>query len=218
MSRLGTRAFVFVILAAVAFADPLSAQESGSSRAACFRISAAPECRGYWIVETQFVTPLTSSEQIYPFRGSVPVFDDNNVEFNLGYMINATPTLSLGGAVALGSGSGGVPDGARARLRWWARDGLSLEAEGGIVRTNLGSWVGTPLVGPSVGVRANFNDFGALLLRYDRVEVPADGVWSGGPASALSGGVGVSSGAAVAAGALIGVGLVVILIALGAGS
>lgn len=179
----------------------------------CFRVSPAPQCSTYWLIEVQGVVPVGSSRQTDAFRGDVAVFDDNNLEFNLGHMWNVRPDLSAGGAIALGSGSGGIPDGARARLRWWTWPSLSLELEGGIVRTNLGSWIGTPVSGPSVGIRANFRDVGALLLRYDRIEVPADDNWAGGPASGVSFGASASGGGAIAVSALIGLAIALLVFA-----
>lgn len=181
----------------------------------CFHIRPAPACRGYWIIETQGVVPIASTEQTEILSGPRPIFDDNNVEFNVGYMVNLGPTLSAGGAVVLGSGSGGVPDGARARVRWWVHDAWSLALEGGVVRTNLGSRVGSPLLGRSLGVRANYREFAALLLRYDAVDVPNGEGWSGGPASGWSVGAATSGSGAVAAGALIGVGMLALLVLIG---
>jgi len=193
---------------------PLVAQSTSDTagRAACFRIRPAPACRSYWLVEVQGVVPVASSTQSDAIRGTVSVFDDNNLEFNLGHMLNVASELSLGGAVTLGSGSGGVPDGVRARVRWWMAPAVSLELEGGVLRTNLGSWVGSPLMGPSMGLRANLLDVGAVLLRYDRVDVPSDGRWSGGPASSLSLGASASSGHAVVVSAIIGLGLTVLML------
>lgn len=207
-------------LALGAGATPSVAQSpSGpAGRAACFRIRPAPACRSYWLVEVQGVVPVASSTQSDAFRGNVSVFDDNNLEFNLGHMFNVTSGLSLGGAVTLGSGSGGVPDGARARVRWWTARAVSLELEAGVVRTNLGSWVGSPLVGPSLGVRANLFDVGAVLLRYDRVDVPSEGRWAGGPASGVSMGASASSGSALVVSAIIGLGLAILMLTFPGGS
>ncbi|HSM03202.1 MAG TPA: hypothetical protein VK858_01220 [Longimicrobiales bacterium] len=199
-------------------ASPLTGQEDDGGSLSCFTIRALPECRGYLVVEVQGVFPVASTSQGYAGVVGTPpqsrrVFRDSNLEFNLGYMVNATSALSLGGALTLGSGSGGVPDGARARARWWMHPRLSVELEAGVHRTNLGSFVGSPLTGPSVAGRLNVRDLGAVFLRYDRVDVPADGRWAGGPASAVSVGAGASSGAALVSGALIGlavIGLVLI--------
>jgi hypothetical protein len=88
---------------------PLGAQQGQdeADRLACFRIRPLPACRGYWLVEVQGVVPIASTKQTDVFRGSVDVFDDNNLEFNLGYMLNVSRSLSGGGAIVLGSGSGG---------------------------------------------------------------------------------------------------------------
>lgn len=195
-------------------ATPLVAQSPSDTadRAGCFRIRPAPACRSYWLVEVQGVVPVASSSQPDAIRGTVSVFDDNNLEFNLGHMLNVTSELSLGGAVTLGSGSGGVPDGVRARVRWWMAPEVSLEFEGGVLRTNLGSWVGSPLMGPSIGLRVNLFDVGAVLLRYDQVDVPSDGRWSGGPASGISLGASASSGNAVVVSTIIGLGLTVLML------
>ena len=215
-----SRAARWLVVGVALVSTPLGAQQGQdeADRLACFRIRPLPACRGYWLVEVQGVVPIASTKQTDVFRGSVDVFDDNNLEFNLGYMLNVSRSLSGGGAIVLGSGSGGIPDGARARLRWWTREKLSLELEGGILRTNLGSWVGSPLVGPSIGVRANLYDIGALLVRYDRVEVPADEPWAGGAASGLSLGASASSGGALVVSTLIGLGLVLMMFALSGGT
>jgi hypothetical protein len=64
-------------------------------------------------------------------------------------------------------------------------------------------------VGPS--------DIGAFLLRYDRVDVPSDDRWSGGPASGFSLGAGASSGGAVVVSALIGLSVALLVFALPGG-
>jgi hypothetical protein len=79
-----------LVLGASLMSTPVGAQQSQAEaqRLTCFRISSLPTCRGYWLVEVQGVTPLASTKQTDAFRGSVDVFDDNNLEFNLGYMLN----------------------------------------------------------------------------------------------------------------------------------
>ena len=198
---------------------PVEGQDSAApgSRFVCFRIQAAPQCRSYWIAEVQGVFPVSSSSQGFRYGGGAPetrraVFDDKNLEVNLGYMVNATARMSLGAALAVGSGSGGVPDGARARFRWWVTPGMSVGFEAGIVRTNLGSWVGSPLIGPSAGARLNYRDIGSLLVRFDHVNIPADESWSGGGASGVSVGASASGGGALVAGGLIGLGLLVLVL------
>lgn len=219
MPRLLTRACLLLSAVLLVPASPLTAQEEVEAGGiACFRIHPAPRCRSYWIVEVQGVFPVYSSTQTHDFRGTVDVFDDRNLEFNLGHMVNVTPGISAGAALVLGSGSGGVPDGVRGRVRWWATPGASLELEGGVLWTNLGSGVGSPLAGPSVGARLNVRDMGAVFLRYDRVNVPSDGPWSGGPASALSVGASASSGGAIIVSALIGLGLLVLVLVAPGGS
>ena len=121
-----TTRWLILGVASIALGAPLEAQvnQTESAGIACFRIRPAPFCRSYWIVEVQGVFPVASSMQTQFSGGQgapgieVDVFADNNLEFNLGHMINASSKVSVGGAVVLGSGSGGVPDGARARVRW----------------------------------------------------------------------------------------------------
>ena len=81
-----------------------------------------------------------------------------------------------------------------------------------MVRTNLGSLVGSPLMGPSAGLRLNYRDIGSVLVRFDRVNIPADESWSGGGASGVSVGASASSGAALLSGGLIGLGLLVLVL------
>lgn len=217
----GTTRWLIFGVAWLALAAPLEAQTNatGSAGIGCLRIRPAPFCRSYWIVEVGGVFPVASSKQTDRARGSaVDVFADNNLEFNLGHMINASSTVSVGGIVALGSGSGGVPDGARARVRWWATPKDSFELEAGIVRTNLGSRVGSPLMGPSIGVRLTLREpaEAAVFIRYDRVNVPAElGSWEGGSAWGVSLGASVSGGEAVVVSGLIGLGGLLLVLILG---
>ena len=221
-----TTRWLILGVASIALGAPLEAQvnQTESAGIACFRIRPAPFCRSYWIVEVQGVFPVASSMQTQFSGGQgapgieVDVSADNNLEFNLGHMINASSKVSVGGAVVLGSGSGGVPDGARARVRWWATPGASFELEAGVVRTNLGRGLSPPLVGPSLGARLNLRDAGAVLIRYDRVKVPSDDQWSGGSAWGLSLGASASSGRAVVISGLIGLGLLLLVLTIGPGS
>ncbi len=213
------RVCVALIGVLLGVSSPVQGQGGASQagRFVCFRIHPLPECRSYWIVEVQGVFPVASSAQGYRYVVGDPenqrdVFEDNNLEINLGYMLNATPSVSLGAALAVGSGSGGVPDGARARLRWWATRVASVEIEAGMVRTNLGSWIGSPVTGPSAGARLNYRDIGSVLVRFDRIRIPADELWSGGAASGISVGASASSGGALVTGALIGLGLIVLVL------
>ena len=207
------------VAASAAGAPDLAGQASeeapageAEARTWCFLAKPAPSCRAYPILEVQAMTGIASTTLTRPIGPSRPAFDEWNLEFNLGHVFNLSPRWSVGGLVTLGSNSGGF-DGARGRLRYWISPDFSLEADAGVIRTNLGSYAPVS-TGPSLAVRANVFDVTFIAVRYDRVAVPATRETPSSTQSGLSAGIGAMGPTAIVASGLIGLGVGVLILLL----
>lgn len=194
-----------------ATAGSSSRPEAPEPRAWCFLAEPAPRCRSYPILEVRGTWGLASTVLPRPIGPDRRAFDEFNLEFTLGHVVNLTPRWGAGAGITLGTNVGGF-DGARARVRYWASEAVSVEADVGMIRTNLGSYAPVS-TGPSVGLRANLFDVGTLGVRYDAVNVPATEFLPGGWQSGLSVTGGFAGPTAIVASGLIGIGVAAFIIA-----
>lgn len=170
-------------------------------------------------MEAQGVFPLLSSSRLFtgPGGGPVeyPVFE-SKLEWSLGYMVNVTPMWAAGGAISVGTGAYDALTGLRLRLRRWIRPQLSVEMQGGLVRTHASNLANRDLDGISAEVRVNLDDQGSFFLRWDGLPVPEHTRWDGDlqPRSfeqALHVGVATGSTWTVVGSGLLGLGWIVAL-------
>ena len=101
----------------------LSAQDEAaaeSPRIGCLRGRPQPACKSFWILEMQGQTPLVQTRRQINYGGGqppeLPAFD-SELEWNLGHMVNLTPTFALGGVFSVGTGGAGPLAGVKARAR-----------------------------------------------------------------------------------------------------
>lgn len=183
----------------------------------CWR--GAPSCAGYFLVEAQGILPVLATTRVQRFAGGmehdVEAFEQQ-LEWNLGYMVGVSPAWAVGGAVTLGTGSYDALTGLKLRVRRWLTDEVSAELEGGAVFTH-GHNAGEVRAGPTVDVRLNVADYGSLFVRWDGVDLlpqtNASGeTWDeGGFQHALFVGVGTGSTPTVVGTAALGLAYVILL-------
>ena len=141
----------------------------------CLRGRPLPACRTFWIVEMQGSTPLVQTRRTVVYdggnleQGSNAI--DNVLEWNVGHMVNVTPSFAVGGLFTLGTGNTDVLTGMRLRARHWLSENLSLELEGGLLRTDAGSSRYPGVYGGTVDVRLDIRDQGSFYVRWDGVDL-----------------------------------------------
>lgn len=184
----------------------------------CLRGRPMPACKSYWLIEMQGYTPLTQTTRSVTYGGGggpveMGVFE-SQLEWNVGHMVNLTPTFALGGTLSVGPhGGSGIFTGLKGRARHWLNPSLSLELAGGLLETGARH---PSARGTTADVRINVRDQGAFFVRWDGVSLPEEewpggGTDSGGFQQALS--VGASAGsvpALIGTGAL-GLGYVIVM-------
>lgn len=99
---------------------------------------------------------------------------DAVVEWNVGHMVNTSPGWALGGELTVGSGNDDPLTGLRARARRWLTSDLSLELEGGIVRSNAADTQFPGIAGPTAALRLNARDQGFFYVRWDALSIPEE--------------------------------------------
>jgi len=183
----------------------------------CFRGHPSPSCRSFWIFEMQGQTPVVQSRRPVFYGDAPPVrmhSFESELEWNLGHMVNLTPSWALGGVVTLGTGTGDHISGAKIRARRWLNPSVSLEVQGGLLRT--GNRDPAPM-GVTGDLRLNIRDQGSVFVRWDGVdlvEIGAPGDYYYDPAAfaqALSVGIGVGSVPAVIGTGALGLGFAIVL-------
>lgn len=159
----------------LAFPGGASAQE----QVGCFRGKALPECRSFWIVEMQGLIPLvqntrtvTSGGGGYEYVYREKAFD-NQVEWNVGHMVNVGEKWAVGGVITVGTGGTDPLTGIRVRGRRWLGKDLSLEMEAGVLSSDAAWDAPRVFNGWTSDLRLNIRDQGSFFLRYDGVSVPA---------------------------------------------
>lgn len=223
---------VFLALAAVevaatgvipAVTGGLAAQEGAPSpeepRAGCFRGHPLPVCSSFWLVELQGLAVVHADQRTLR-RGDLPPIDapafESRGELTVGHMLNLGVHWAVGGGVTLGTGAHGPLAGARLRARRWLDHELGLEVESGLVRTTPGPGRPEAVGGFSAGIRLNVQDRGALVVRWDVVdleprELSSGLVDPGGRLGAVSLGAAAGSLPALAGTGLVGVALIVLV-------
>lgn len=149
---------------------------------ACWHGAPPPTCGGFFIVEAQGVFPLVSSGRSFRIGNGHLIEQrafESRLEWNLGYMTNVSPRWAVGGALSVGTGSYDALTGLRARVRRWLHPQLSLELQGGLVRTHAANVAGGVVDGVSADVRLNVRDHGSFFVRWDGVPVPQRLHWDG---------------------------------------
>jgi len=165
----------------------------------------------------QGYTPLAQTTRLVDYGGygpvSVQAFEDQ-LEWNFGHMANVTPSLALGGLLTLGTGGGsGAFAGVKARARKWLGPEVSLELEGGLLRSGAAYPAAN---GVTAEVRLNISDHGSFFVRWDGLDL--SGVSDpygyrdvGGFQQALSVGAGLGSKPALVGTGALGLGYVILI-------
>lgn len=193
-------------------------QASAAPRIGCFRGRPLPACKSFWIVEMQGYQPLAQTTRSVSYSDGRPVemtAFESSLEWNVGHMVNVSPTFAIGGTLSVGPhGGSGIFTGLKARARHWLSQDLSLELAGGLLDAG-GDY--PPASGATADIRINIRDQGAFFVRWDGVSLSdvqfpdASYFDEGGFQQAIS--VGASAGsvpALIATGAL-GLGYVILL-------
>jgi len=190
---------------------------SEAGKVGCFRGQPIPNCRSFWIFEVQGQTPVAQSRRPVFYGDAPPVrmhSFESELEWNLGHMINLTPDWAVGGVVTVGTGTGDHISGAKVRARRWLNPSVSLEVQGGLLRT--GNRDPAPM-GVTGDLRLNIRDQGSVFVRWDGVnlvEIGAPGADYYDPAAfaqAFSVGIGIGSIPAVIGTGALGLGFAIVL-------
>ncbi len=200
-----------------ALAAQSAAAGDHAPRVGCLRGRPLPACKSFWLVEMQGYTPLTQSGRSVTYSGGPQVrleAFESTLEWNLGHMVNLSPTFALGGTLSVGpSGGSGIFSGARLRARRWMSPDWSLELSGGL----LDSDARYPSArGVTFDARVNIRDQGAFFVRWDGASLapdnfPESGHFDpGGFQQALSIGAAAGSAPGLIGTAALGLGYVIL--------
>jgi hypothetical protein len=188
-----------------------------TSKIGCFRGAPPPVCTSFWIVEMQAQKPVAQTRRPVLYHDEAPVrmhSFESEIEWNVGHMVNLTPTFALGGVVTLGTGAEDRLAGVKVRARRWLDPSLSLEVQAGLLRTD--NRQPTP-VGLTGDVRLNIRDQGSVFVRWDGLSLSSAGSPAGpyfdpgGFQQALSFGIGAGSMPAVIGTGALGLGFAIVL-------
>jgi hypothetical protein len=151
------------------------AEAAAQDQVGCFRGRPQPACKTFWIVELQGLIPMAQTTRTVQTGGGYTyearAFEEV-VEWNIGHMVNVGDRYAVGGVLTVGSGGADPLTGVRLRGRRWLTEDLSLEIEGGLLRTDAGGFRWAGVNGWTADVRLNIRDQGSFFLRYDGVNVP----------------------------------------------
>jgi hypothetical protein len=171
-----TKAVVaLVTVAGILTAVPVAS--AAQEQIGCLRGKPLPDCRSFWVLEMQGLTPLGQTTRTVTWSGggepySYPVEAfSTQVEWNLGHMVNLSNGTAVGGVFTVGSGGPDPLTGLRLRGRKWLTKDLSVELEAGLLRSDLGGSFYGGANGWTSDVRLNIRDQGSFFLRYDGVSV-----------------------------------------------
>lgn len=169
-------------LASAAAASPVNAQQTprpdateARPKVGCLRGQPLPACKSFWIVEMQGTTALLQTSRVVSYGGGYETATDafeERLEWNLGHMVNLTPTFALGGTFTVGNGNTDALTGVRLRARRWMSRDISVEGEGGLLRTTAGGATYPGVTGVTAGLRLNIRDQGSFFVRWDGVSLP----------------------------------------------
>lgn len=202
------------------------AADARGGQIGCFRGKPLPACRSFWIFELQGSAPLVQTR-----RRVVNTFPDgptltqratafeSSLEWNLGHMVNVSPSWAVGGVFTAGPDGRGAFRGVKARARRWLSPDVALELEGGLLAADV-QGAGTPgHSGVTADVRLDIRDQGSFFVRWDGVPLreaiyPYGYYDSGGFQQALSAGVGLGSVPALIGSTVTGLAVLVLVISL----
>jgi len=166
------------VILTVALTAAMTGTAAAQERIGCFRGKPLPDCKTFWIVEMQAFVPLaqttrtvTSGPTDFPYPYASEAFE-NQVEWNVGHMVNVGDVYAVGGVFTVGPGKSDAWRGIKVRGRRWLSGNLSMEVEAGLLRDNTGDlgWAG--MSGWTSALRFNVRDQGSLFVRYDGASVP----------------------------------------------
>lgn len=176
----GMRPAILAVALAAGLAVPqgMRAQDPGGGPSiGCFRGRPFPACRSFWLIEMQGSTPLAQTSRTVQWGWNAPQVRQDAIretlEWNLGHMVNVTPTFALGALFTIGTGNDDVLTGMKLRARRWISKDVSLELEGGILRTNANNAVFPGISGSTADLRLNIRDQGSFFVRWDGVRLPS---------------------------------------------
>ncbi len=161
---------VLTVGTVLAAAPSATAQE----QVGCLRGRPLPACKTFWIVEMQGSVPLAQTRRTVVYGGDIQQGADafeEVLEWNVGHMVNLTPTFAVGGEFTLGTGHTDVLTGMRLRARRWLSEDVSVELEGGLLRTDAGASRYPGVYGGTMDVRLNIRDQGSFYVRWDGVDL-----------------------------------------------
>lgn len=150
-------------------------QGAQAPQVGCLRGRPLPACTTFWIVEMQGSTPLAQTTRIVSYSGEYEQGSnalDQELEWNLGHMVNLSPTFALGGVLTLGNGNSDALTGVRLRARRWLGQDVSVELQAGLLRTTAGGATYPGIHGATTDVRLNIRDHGSFFVRWDGVDIP----------------------------------------------
>lgn len=171
---------LWLALGILAGAGPLGGQEAptapeGTPKVGCLRGQPEPRCRSFWIVEMQGTTALWQTTRTVSYGGgwetATHAFEER-LEWNLGHMVNVSPRYAVGGVLTVGNGNTDALTGVRLRGRRWISKDVSVELEGGLIRTTAGGAAYPGQNGVTADVRLNIRDQGSFFVRWDGVSIP----------------------------------------------
>ena len=167
--------------AALGWAPALGAQETSSPEPTleigCFAGHPLPRCRSFWIVEVQGAVPMAQSVRHVDWVGGRSYPQESfggELAWNLGHMVNVSPRWAVGGVFTLGTGNDDPLTGLRLRTRRWLLDEVSLELEGGLLRSNAKGYRYPGTTGITADLRLNIRDQGSLFIRWDGLDLPSE--------------------------------------------
>lgn len=157
-------------------ASPVQAQEpdpGSRHQIGCLRGEPLPACRSFWLVEMQAHTPMAQTTRPVSHgdgRTPVPMAAFESVlEWNVGHMVNLSPSWAVGGALSAGTGQLDPVIGLKVRARRWMSEDWSVELQSGLLRTSHASPTAS---GVTADLRVNIRDQGAFYVRWDALDLP----------------------------------------------
>lgn len=156
---------------------PIATAAQPQPKVGCLRGRPLPACKSFWILEMQGTTALVQTTRLVShgdgYETATDAFDER-LEWNLGHMVNVSPTFALGGVLTVGNGNTDALTGVRLRARRWMSRDVSVEAEGGLLRTTAGGATYPGVNGTTLGLRLNIRDQGSFFVRWDGVSIPEE--------------------------------------------
>lgn len=159
--------------------EPAAAQDQEDDiapRIGCLSGRPLPQCKTSWIIELQGSVPMVQSHRTVNYGGGQTfqqqAFPDEEISWGIGHLVHLNPDWAVGGLFTVGSGGGDPLTGVRLRVRRWILPDLSLEAEGGLLRSNADGSRYPDVTGPTAGLRLNIRNHGSFYLQWDALDLP----------------------------------------------